>query len=172
MLQAIQLNIVSSQNNKNGIFMAGGAQLIISAQGITLKTANTFKVLAGQHQFEAGEAVAITQTVLANSTDSYSNQFNYVINSAKTCVNYSFKAFVLDQAAGKLLACNTPNQTDLSSQRFHTPEPQAVIGLLALSDQITAQQNNHIEHSDISDPLLDEALNANLNLSSNLNDGP
>ena len=150
--------------------MAGGTQIIISTHGITIKTPNSFKVFAAQHQFEAGAAVPTTQTVLPNSSATYSNQFDYAIHSTATCVNYPIKAFVLDQTVGKLLAYNTLDQQDLSAQRFHTAEPQAVIGILALSDQITAQQNNNIEHPAISDPLLDEALNTNLNLPPNPSD--
>ncbi|WP_332605102.1 hypothetical protein [Acinetobacter sp. ESBL14] len=34
--------------------MAGGSQIIISSDGITIKTPNVFKVLAGQHTFNSG----------------------------------------------------------------------------------------------------------------------
>lgn len=37
--------------------MAGGSQIIISSNGITIKTPNEFKVFAGQHQFQSGQKV-------------------------------------------------------------------------------------------------------------------
>ncbi len=37
--------------------MAGGSQIIISSDGITIKTPNEFKVFAGQHKFESGQKV-------------------------------------------------------------------------------------------------------------------
>ena len=34
--------------------MAGGSQIIISSDGITIKTPREFKVFAGQHIFQSG----------------------------------------------------------------------------------------------------------------------
>lgn len=153
--------------------MAAGSQIIISTDGIIIKTSKVFKVHAGQHQFKAGEAVAITQTSLPNQNSTYSNKFDYSINNADTGVAYALKTFVLDQAAGKLLAYQTSAQTgqaEISSQRFHTVQPQAVFGILALSDRIYAQQDPPIVDADLQDPLLEEALNSSLTLDLNVND--
>lgn len=38
--------------------MAGGSQIIISSDGITIKTPKEFKVFAGQHVFVGGESIS------------------------------------------------------------------------------------------------------------------
>ena len=42
--------------------MAGGSQIIISSNGITIKTPGEFKVFAGQHKFESGAKVNMNRT--------------------------------------------------------------------------------------------------------------
>jgi uncharacterized protein (DUF2345 family) len=44
--------------------MAGGSQIIISSDGITIKTPREFKVFAGQHKFESGEKQSINMPLL------------------------------------------------------------------------------------------------------------
>lgn len=44
--------------------MAGGSQIIISSNGITIKTPGEFKVFAGQHKFESGEKQSINMPLL------------------------------------------------------------------------------------------------------------
>ena len=44
--------------------MAGGSQIILSSDGITIKMPKEFKVFAGQHKFEGGEKVSIDTPVL------------------------------------------------------------------------------------------------------------
>ena len=44
--------------------MAGGSQIIISSDGITIKTPREFKVFAGQHIFKGGETQSINMPLL------------------------------------------------------------------------------------------------------------
>jgi len=48
--------------------MAGGSQIIISSDGITIKTPREFKVFAGQHIFTSGAEVAVKALVLPTFT--------------------------------------------------------------------------------------------------------
>jgi len=148
--------------------MAAGAQIIISADGITIKTPKKFKVFATQHQFSHGEAVTVAQTTLPNPISRYSNKFDYSIQRTQSCSNQALKSYVIHQHTGQLLAYQCSDQAQISSQRFHTDQPQPVIGLLYLSDQITATQNNPIDQHLRSDPLVEEALGFNLDNLDNL----
>lgn len=57
--------------------MAGGSQIIIDDQGITIKTNGQVVFKAGQHLFQPGEAVLVPKTVLPQGATDYSNQFQY-----------------------------------------------------------------------------------------------
>ncbi|MFW2013148.1 hypothetical protein [Acinetobacter bereziniae] len=47
--------------------MAGGSQIIISSDGIIIKTPREFKVFAGQHKFENGAKVNFSLPILPKS---------------------------------------------------------------------------------------------------------
>lgn len=47
--------------------MAGGSQIIISSDGITIKTPKEFKVFAGQHKFESGAKANVLLPILPKS---------------------------------------------------------------------------------------------------------
>lgn len=144
--------------------MAGGSQIIISADGIQIKTSGSFKVRAGQHQFLAGEPVAQPQTALPNPIADFSNQFNYSTVNTSNGYEQDWHAFVLEKDSGKLLADERASQAQqLNCQRFYSDTPKAVIGILALSDQIVAQQELHRSNSNAHDPFLAElfAVDAN-----------
>jgi len=55
--------------------MAGGSQIIISSNGITIKTPNEFKVFAGQHQFENAVKVNSTLPTLPDVKNPYVLQY-------------------------------------------------------------------------------------------------
>ena len=57
--------------------MAGGSQIIISSDGITIKTPKEFKVFAGQHKFEGGQQVPVPQTSLPTFQTPFSNRVDY-----------------------------------------------------------------------------------------------
>lgn len=149
--------------------MAGGTQITISTDGITIKTAKVFQVHAGQHQFTIGEAVATRQTILPSHSDTaYSNQFNYSILQPTTAYKQfhaQYQSFVLDLSLGKLLAQTSadPTQAEMRCARFHSEQPTAVMSILCLSDQVLAQQDHPITPTEYTDPLLDDALNLHLN---------
>lgn len=139
--------------------MAGGSHIIISADGIQIKTSGSFKVHAGQHQFVAGQPVAQPQTALPNPVSDFSNQFDYSTASTSWCHEHSWHAFVIAKDTGKLLANDRATEAQqLNCQRFYSNDPQAVIGILALSDQIVAHQALPNSISTTHDPLLAELL--------------
>lgn len=55
--------------------MAGGSQIIISSDGITIKTPNEFKVFAGQHNFKNGAKVNNTLPILPDVKNPYVLQY-------------------------------------------------------------------------------------------------
>ena len=72
--------------------MAGGSQIIISADGITIKTAKHFKVFAGQHTFEHGAKVISTLPNLPiSSFDGFNQGFHLI--SDEQIQNLPFKLF-------------------------------------------------------------------------------
>ena len=56
--------------------MAGGSQIIISKDGITIKTSREFKVYAGQHLFVGGEAAKFSLPTLPNVETLFSNKMD------------------------------------------------------------------------------------------------
>lgn len=55
--------------------MAGGSQIIISSDGITIKTPGEFKVFAGQHKFESGAKVNTNLPLLPDAKNPYVLQY-------------------------------------------------------------------------------------------------
>ena len=55
--------------------MAGGSQIIISSNGITIKTPGEFKVFAGKHKFESGAKVNTTLPLLPDAKNPYVLQY-------------------------------------------------------------------------------------------------
>ncbi len=139
--------------------MAGGAQIIISADGISIKTPRAFHVFAGQHQFLAGEAVMQSHTALPNPVGDYSNRFDYGSISNASYLKHNIQAYVIEKTTGKLLAHDhLADPQQLSGKRFYTSKAQAVIGMLALSDEISATQAPHSSMQQSADPLLAELV--------------
>ena len=55
--------------------MAGGSQIIISSNGITIKTPGEFKVFFWQHKFESGAKVNTTLPLLPDAKNPYVLQY-------------------------------------------------------------------------------------------------
>lgn len=100
--------------------MAGGSQIIISSDGITIKTPREFKVFAGQHIFQSGQQVPISKASLPMMKTPFSNQVNYNWNVSSQGEK---EIFIVDKNNGKLIK-HKKNEVDsenkLSSLRFYT----------------------------------------------------
>ena len=100
--------------------MAGGSQIIISSNGITIKTPGEFKVFAGQHIFQSGQQVPISKASLPMMKTPFSNQVNYNWNVSSQGEK---EIFIVDKNNGKLIK-HKKNEVDsenkLSSLRFYT----------------------------------------------------
>lgn len=134
--------------------MAGGSQIIISSDGITIKTPKEFKVFAGQHKFEGGQQVPVPQTSLPTFQTPFSNRVDY---SWKASSLGEKEIFILDKADGNLIK-NEINELDtennISSLRFYTPE-KTDFSALGFNSLRTHLIQENLEENDI-DELLEE----------------
>lgn len=172
--------------------MAGGSQIIIDDQGITIKTNGQAVFKAAQHSFQTGEAVLMPQTALAMYATDYSNQFHYSLNMQSTavaCQQQACSSYVIDRQSGQLLASgHSTTAQGISTHRVFSEARQGIMGVLCLSDQLRVQPqspeseqqhshkyNHQHSHQQMSqqdqrfrdeDPLLFEALFGRLNLDS------
>ena len=72
--------------------MAGGSQIIISSNGITIKTPGEFKVFAGQHKFESGEKIKTVFPTLPVMIDQpYSAAVTFLDDAKQPMVNYNYR---------------------------------------------------------------------------------
>lgn len=69
--------------------MAGGSQIIISSDGITIITPREFKVHAGQHLFKEGESQSVNFPLLPE-IGSYNLQFQLKNNLGKIIPNTNY----------------------------------------------------------------------------------
>ena len=136
--------------------MAGGSQIIISSDGITIKTPGEFKVFAGQHVFEGGAHVPIPKVSLPMSETPYSNKIDY--NWDDNLGNEK-EIFVLDQNKNSLITSKVDQLDDeknLSSLRFYTSESTEFTALGFNSSHVSLKQNRL--DGENKDELLEEAL--------------
>lgn len=167
--------------------MAGGSQIIIDDQGITVKTNGQAVFKAAQHCFQDGEAVLMPHTALAMHATDYSNQFHYALNmhsAVEACQQQAWSSYVLDRQSGQLMASgHTQTAQGISTHRIYSESSQAIMGVLCFSDRLNVQQQSQQQaphHQDQQsehqseqqktfmheDPLLFEALYPDLDLSS------
>ncbi|MDM1291079.1 hypothetical protein [Acinetobacter indicus] len=73
--------------------MAGGSQIIISSDGITIKTPREFKVFAGQHKFESGAKVNSTLPSLPDAENPYILQYLVKNKENQIMVNKPYLIF-------------------------------------------------------------------------------
>ena len=73
--------------------MAGGSQIIISSDSITIKTPREFKVFAGQHQFKSGAKVNTTLPLLPDAQNPYVLQYLVKNKENKVMANKPYLVF-------------------------------------------------------------------------------
>lgn len=141
--------------------MAGGSQIVINGQGVTVTTNGKVIFKAGQHIFEGGEQIPIPKFSLPTSETLYSNKIDYISSSEQgsSCLNNDVFCFVVDKLTGALITSNNiGNSKMMTSERFYTREKQEVISFLMFGDRLSATQESEINERGFVDPLLDEAL--------------
>lgn len=126
--------------------MAGGSQIIIDDQGITVKTNGQAVFKAAQHCFQDGEAVLMPHTALAMHATDYSNQFHYAMNmhsAVEACQQQAYSSYVLDRQSGQLMASgHTQTAQGISTHRVYSESSQAIMGVLCFSDRLNVQQQS------------------------------
>ena len=126
--------------------MAGGSQIIIDDQGITVKTNGQAVFKAAQHCFQDGEAVLMPHTALAMHATDYSNQFHYALNmhsAVEACQQQAWSSYVLDRQSGQLMASgHTQTAQGISTHRVYSESSQAIMGVLCFSDRLNVQQQS------------------------------
>lgn len=122
--------------------MAGGTQIIISPEGITVKTVGYAKFFAADHIFEGGEQVPLPQFCLPTPPTDFSNKINY---DWEPPGEKDKEFFVIDDSNGRLIAQNN-NQVDdnkkVTSFRFYTPEKTDFSTLAFNSEATSLSQDN------------------------------
>ena len=72
--------------------MAGGSQIIINDQGITIKTGGKVIFQAGQHKFESGEKIKTVFPTLPVMIDQpYSAAVTFLDDAKQPMVNYNYR---------------------------------------------------------------------------------
>ena len=99
--------------------MAGGSQIIISSDGITIKTPKEFKVFAGQHKFESGQSVASKALILPLLKE-YDNSQKFKIVDENEDPIHNIVYLILDQNNQAHIG-NTDK--DGHTKRIFTPDP-------------------------------------------------
>lgn len=124
--------------------MAGGSQIVINGQGVTVTTNGKVIFKAGQHIFEGGERVVMPVTVLPTAPHDYSHKvnykFSYMDGNGKEIAspkNIQKQVFVIEDLTKKLLAQRTLNHsTEDTTLRFHTAEVKPFTALLFNSENM------------------------------------
>ena len=139
--------------------MAGGTQIIISPEGITVKTAGYAKFFAADHVFEGGEQVPLPQFCLPTPPTDFSNKVNYDWEPS----GEKEKDFFVVNESGKLIAQNKNKVSDekkTTSFRFYTPE-KANFSALAFNSLNTSLSQDGVEN--MIDELLADAEDLDIN---------
>ena len=130
--------------------MAGGSQILIDSQGVTVTTNGKVVFKAGQHVFEGGERVVTPVTILPTAPNDYSHKVNYKFsytdgNGQKIDPpeNIQKQVFVIENATKKLLAQRILNNSiEDTTLRFHTAEVKHFTALLFNSENIMMDKPN------------------------------
>lgn len=117
--------------------MAGGSQIIISKNGITIITPAKFEAKAGQHLFKNGSNVPnqIPYLPLVSKTDfSQKFEFNYAEDRAAEPYQEVKHLYVYAKQTGRPIHFEdlTDNQPENKheSKRFYTEEEEEIVGLV------------------------------------------
>lgn len=138
--------------------MAGGSQIIISSDGITIKTPREFKVFAGQHKFESGQNVVMEQKILPHLPTNYSLKFKYKSNlpdqkdSKNIDLSLNKELFIVSNKDNRLISksiLKSKNDDPFSNaQRFYTEDSEEVHSILCMSDNPFLFFGNNLENSE------------------------
>ena len=138
--------------------MAGGSQIIISSDGITIKTPKEFKVFAGQHKFESGQNVVMEQKILPHLPTNYSLKFKYKSNlpdqkdSKNIDLSLNKELFIVSNKDNRLISksiLKSKNDDPFSNdQRFYTEDSEEVYSILCMSDNPFLFFGNNLENSE------------------------
>ena len=138
--------------------MAGGSQIIISSDGITIKTPKVFKVFAGQHKFESGQNVVMEQKILPHLPTNYSLKFKYKSNlpdqkdSKNIDLSLNKELFIVSNKDNRLISksiLKSKNDDPFSNaQRFYTEDSEEVYSILCMSDNPFLFFGNNLENSE------------------------
>ncbi|CAP02942.1 hypothetical protein ABSDF_p10007 (plasmid) [Acinetobacter baumannii SDF] len=109
--------------------MAGGSQIIISSDGITIKTPNEFKVFAGQHQFKSGAKVNATLPSLPDAENPYILQ--YLVKN-KDNLAVSNKPYILMDEDGNVQRGLTTDEGFIKLKT--TPSAQTVVTRVMMNE--------------------------------------
>ena len=138
--------------------MAGGSQIVISDDGITISTGGKILYQAGQHKFESGQKVVSPVTVLPTTPDSYSLKFKYKSNLPEQKdgidknLSLNKELFIISNSDNSLIQKTVLNQMDLNGEysvgsRFYTEKTEDVCGMLFMSNEpfLFFEQNLELE---------------------------
>lgn len=138
--------------------MAGGSQIIISSDGITIKTPKEFKVFAGQHKFESGQNVVMEQKILPHLPTNYSLKFKYKSNlpdqkdSKNIDLSLNKELFIVSNKDNRLISksiLKSKNDDPFSNaQRFYTEDSEEVYSILCMGDNPFLFFGNNLENSE------------------------
>ncbi len=113
--------------------MAGGSQIIINKDGVTIVTAREFKVYAGQHIFKGGKSV-ISPTIqlpILGDTNKYGLRYLMKDIDGNAFSNYKYIAFL---ANGNTVEGCTDDQG--YTEFFKTVQPEDVAIHLFKDEQL------------------------------------
>ena len=138
--------------------MAGGSQIIISSDGITIKTPKEFKVFAEQHKFESGQNVVMEQKILPHLPTNYSLKFKYKSNlpdqkdSKNIDLSLNKELFIVSNKDNRLISksiLKSKNDDPFSNaQRFYTEDSEEVYSILCMGDNPFLFFGNNLENSE------------------------
>ena len=138
--------------------MAGGSHIIISSDGITIKTPKEFKGFSGQHKFESGQNVVMEQKILPHLPTNYSLKFKYKSNlpdqkdSKNIDLSLNKELFIVSNKDNRLISksiLKSKNDDPFSNaQRFYTEDSEEVYSILCMSDNPFLFFGNNLENSE------------------------
>lgn len=113
--------------------MAGGSQIIINKNGITLITPAKFEVKAGQHLFKGGAEIknVVPNLPVLGETNQYNLRYLLKDKEEKIYSNHKYIAFL---PSGEVVEGSTDK--DGYTELFNTPNPEEISIHLYKNEQI------------------------------------
>lgn len=120
--------------------MAGGSQIIINKDGITITTPRKFEAKAGQHIFKAGENIPPKLPILPDAENPYILQYLVKNKENQPVANRPY--FIINED-GELQKGVTDHEGFMTLNT--TPSTQNIVTRVMLEDIEEAQDANNLE---------------------------